>query len=167
MPQTPPIILELACEDPRWSALADETALAAALSAALHRAGKPLPEKAPLLVSLILADDACLQELNRDWRGKDQPTNVLSFALDDSEDAYDPPPGQPHLLGDIYLAFETIERESRSENKEIAAHLAHLTIHGMLHLLGFDHQSEEEAEAMRDIERQAMRDIGLKNPYNE
>ncbi len=105
-------------------------------------------------VSIVLADDAFIQNLNKEYRGKDKPTNVLSF-----------PQGEPFSLGDIILARETITREAEDQKKSFDDHLSHLTVHGILHLLGFDHEEESEAEEMEALEIEILEKMGLKNPY--
>jgi probable rRNA maturation factor len=95
-----------------------------------------------------------LRELNRDFRGKDKPTNVLSFP--------DPAPG---ALGDVALAFETCSAEARAQGKPLDAHLAHLVVHGTLHLLGWDHETVSEALAMEARERRTLRRLRLADPY--
>ena len=105
-------------------------------------------------VSLLFTDDAAVRVLNRTWRGKDKPTNVLSFSQ----------PAGP-LLGDIVLAAETVTREADLANKPVADHIAHLIVHGTLHLLGYDHEEEAEAEAMERLEAAALAEMGLADPY--
>lgn len=105
-------------------------------------------------VSVVLTDDAEIRELNREWRGKDKPTNVLSFPQDEKT-----------LLGDIILSLGTIEEEARSQGKALADHAAHLTVHGLLHLLGYDHETEAEAEEMEALEIDICARMGIKNPY--
>jgi probable rRNA maturation factor len=99
-----------------------------------------------------------MKELNGRWRGQDKPTNVLSFpsgaALPDAT-----------TLGDIAIAFETMAREAQEEGKPVAAHFTHLTVHGLLHLLGYDHETENEAEEMEEIERLILADLGVADPY--
>jgi probable rRNA maturation factor len=114
-------------------------------------------------VSLLLADDATLRTLNRDWRGKDQPTNVLSFpAIDGSLPSGS---GQPVLLGDVALAIETVQREAAAEGKPVADHLAHLLVHGVLHLLGYDHMDSDQAASMERREVEILTELGVPNPY--
>jgi probable rRNA maturation factor len=110
-------------------------------------------------VSVLLADDATVRTLNRDWRGVDKPTNVLSFP------AAPQPAGMPRLLGDIAVAHETLVREAGQEGKPILHHLAHLVVHGYLHLMGYDHESDSEAEAMEDLEREILRALRIPDPY--
>ncbi|WP_310618396.1 rRNA maturation RNase YbeY [Flexibacterium corallicola] len=113
-------------------------------------------------VSLVFSDDAQVQELNRMWRNKDKPTNVLSFPGDDKEE----PPYGP-LLGDIILARETVERESGDLGIPFDHHLAHLIVHGTLHLFGYDHQDDEEAEEMEGEERKILALLGIPDPYQD
>ncbi|MBN1783554.1 MAG: rRNA maturation RNase YbeY [Alphaproteobacteria bacterium] len=98
-------------------------------------------------ISFLLTDDATIQKLNKDYRGKDKPTNVLSFETEDAE-----------MLGDVVLAFETIERESAQE-KSFEHHLTHLIAHGILHLIGYDHIEDSEAEIMEAKEDEILDQI--------
>jgi len=127
---------------------------------------RKLPDivKEPVEVAILLADDEALQELNKSWRGKDRPTNVLSFPAPKDLRPY---PGQPLFLGDLALSFSTLEREAREQSKTFEQHAAHLLIHGTLHLLGFDHETEEEAKIMEELEVQILADMGIPDPYNE
>ena len=106
-------------------------------------------------ISLVLTNDASIRRLNRDYRGKDKPTNVLSFPTIEA----------PGLLGDIVLARETILREAEDKGVSFKHHFTHLIIHGLLHLLGHDHQTEAEAEKMEAIEIAALAKLGIANPY--
>jgi probable rRNA maturation factor len=110
-------------------------------------------------VSVLLADDAAVRTLNREWRGIDKPTNVLSFP------AARQPCGSPPLLGDIAIAYETLAREADEEGKPFLHHLAHLVVHGYLHLMGYDHQTDSEAEAMEALERDIVRSLRIPDPY--
>jgi len=131
-----------------------ERAAAAAL-AHLELDGKPSE------LSILFTDDARIRELNRAWRGKDKPTNVLSFP------AFETEPGDPlpPLLGDIVLARETIAAEAGLEEKPFDNHLTHLVIHGLLHLLGHDHEDEAEAERMEALERHILSELAIPDPY--
>ena len=104
-------------------------------------------------LSLVLSDDARVRDLNRDYRNKDKATNVLSF------------PQNGSLLGDIILARETVDREARAKNISFEAHLAHLIIHGWLHLQGYDHETDAAAKDMEAIEIVALAKLGIDNPY--
>jgi probable rRNA maturation factor len=117
-----------------------------------------------LEISLVLADDAMVRDLNGRYRGQDKPTNVLSFATLDDEDDISPADG-PLMLGDVIVAFETTAREAASEGKSLAAHLSHLVVHGVLHLLGYDHQDDAEAEEMEAAERSILAGLGIADPY--
>jgi probable rRNA maturation factor len=101
-----------------------------------------------------------VRTLNRRWRGKDRPTNVLSFPALDSASR-----GKPRHLGDIVIAYETTKREAIGESKPFAHHLAHLTVHGFLHLLGYDHDKNNDAEKMERLERTILKRIGIPDPY--
>jgi probable rRNA maturation factor len=124
----------------------------------------------PMSVSVKLSDDAEVHALNREWREKDKPTNVLSFPMldDDEIDALlDGTYNAPEImLGDIILAYETCAAEAEEKQISVADHATHLVIHGMLHLLGHDHVDDEEAEAMEALEVKALASMGLHNPYD-
>ena len=122
-----------------------------------------------LSVSLLFADDAAVHELNREWRGKDKPTNVLSFPMLEREDLLSlAPDGPPELLGDIALALETCAREAGEKGIALADHAAHLLIHGLLHLAGHDHElSPADARAMEELEIKALALLGIADPYGD
>jgi probable rRNA maturation factor len=109
-------------------------------------------------LAIVLADDSAVRLLNRQWRGIDKATNVLSFPTETAD-------GEPPLLGDIVLAYETIAREACDEGKPFAHHLAHLAVHGFLHLNGYDHQRDADAEAMEALERKILRRLAIADPY--
>ncbi|QQR69041.1 MAG: rRNA maturation RNase YbeY [Alphaproteobacteria bacterium] len=144
-----------------------ETVIKQALAAALAESGcADLLRRRVCHVAVSLADDARLHELNRTWRGKDKPTNVLSFPqYADAKALAGAPKGVPMELGDIVLAWETVAAEAACSYKPLAAHLAHLTAHGMLHLLGFDHEQDRAASRMRGAEIRALRVLGWPDPY--
>jgi probable rRNA maturation factor len=110
-------------------------------------------------VSVLLADDPTIRALNRDWRGFDKATNVLSFP------AAAQVPGSLKLLGDIAIAYETLAREADEEGKPFLHHLAHLVVHGYLHLMGYDHESDSEADAMEALEREILKTLRIPDPY--
>ncbi len=112
-------------------------------------------------ISLVLADDATLRRYNRDYRGIDKPTNVLAFAAAESPEEAE----GPLLLGDVLLARETLAREAGEQGKRPADHLCHLVVHGVLHLLGQDHQSEGAAQIMERLEVAALGRLGVADPY--
>ena len=133
------------------------TAARAALSGAAAQAG------APIILGLILTGDAEQRALNRQYRDQDAATNVLAFALGDAA----APEGAPVLLGDVVLAFATVAREAAEQQKPLADHLRHLVVHGVLHLLGFDHQSPGEAAAMEAREVAILKTLGVPDPYRD
>jgi probable rRNA maturation factor len=106
-------------------------------------------------VSVVLTDDAAITKLNRDWRGIDKPTNVLSF----------PTPKGAIMLGDIVIAYETLDRECANEARAFLHHLAHLTVHGFLHLIGYDHQNDIDADVMEGLESKIMASLKMPDPY--
>lgn len=111
-------------------------------------------------LSLVLADDATLRDLNARWRGKDAPTNVLAFASGEP-----PAKGKPVLLGDVVLAYQTVAREAKEQKKRLADHLRHLVIHGVLHLLGYDHIKPMPAKRMEALETRILASLGVADPY--
>lgn len=157
------------CEvDPSWPAGADWDMLA---ETAGQAAGQVAPELANprLVVSILLSDDAEVHALNREWRGKDKPTNVLSFPmLERTALLALPAEGPPELLGDVALAVETCTREAAEKGIRLADHAAHLIVHGLLHLAGYDHEtSPEDAAAMEALEIKALALIGIADPYGD
>lgn len=137
--------------DDRWKGLGPTVKRAGELVLRQQR-------KTKATLTILLTNDAEVRALNRDYRGKDKPTNVLSF-----------PDGSVMngitQLGDIALAYETLAREAAEQGKKLKHHLAHLTIHGVLHLLGYDHETAREAKAMETLEIQLLATIGVANPY--
>lgn len=105
-------------------------------------------------ISIVLSDDAQVQILNRDYRGKDKPTNVLSF-----------PQEERGLLGDVVMSIDTLKREAAEQDKVLGDHIKHMLVHGCLHLLGHDHEEEEEAQLMEALEIKILAQLGVKNPY--
>jgi probable rRNA maturation factor len=112
-------------------------------------------------LAIVLTDDSAIRALNRDWRGKDEPTNVLSFP------AQEPCADRrvPRMLGDIVIAYETAAREAEAEGKPLMHHLAHLAVHGFLHLVGYDHEASEAADAMERLEVAILARLGVPDPY--
>ncbi len=157
--------LEIDVEDPwpsagDWELLAQRAALAAAQVA---------PELAQerLITSVLFTSDADVHALNAEWRGKDKPTNVLSFPMLERSELLDlAPEGPPEMLGDIALAHETCAREAAEKGMPVDHHAAHLIVHGLLHLAGYDHEiSEADADAMEALEIKALAVLGLADPY--
>ena len=165
-----PAAIAVSVHSPAWPALCPdaasraEAAARAALAAAVGSRGG-----GPLVVDVVLTDDAEQRRLNRTYRDTDAPTNVLAFALTEPGTARPAPAvaGAPVLLGDVVLACETVEREAREQGKPIAEHLAHLVVHGVLHLLGFDHRSAAEAAVMEAREIAVLRGLGVPDPYRD
>ena len=118
-------------------------------------------ENRPGEVAVMLTDDATIQQLNAQWRDMEKPTNVLSFPASDVSAALD------HHLGDIAIACETVAREAEAENKAFSDHLAHLAIHGYLHLIGFDHETDNEACRMERLETRILSSLGIADPYTD
>lgn len=154
--------LDLRAESRRWQALGNLAGLRALINQALE-AGLAVAPRKPMAgaeLSLLLTDDRRIRLVNRDWRGFDKATNVLSFPAAPAERIAASP-----LLGDIVIAFETVEREAEAEGKDVADHLRHLVIHGLLHLLGEDHETEAEARRMEALEVAALASLGIADPY--
>lgn len=129
-----------------------------AISATFNRLGF---DKLESELSLVFTNDHDIRKLNAQWRNIDKPTNVLSFPAFDIAPGNTPGP----LLGDIVLAHETVTREADNENKSINDHLTHLLVHGLLHLVGYDHQTDDEAEQMEQLEREILRNLSIADPY--
>ena len=156
------IAIEAPWPDHAWEALAEQAA--AALAQVAPELGNERLE-----ASVLFTSDAEVHELNRDWRQRDKPTNVLSFPMLERDDllalAAD---GPPELLGDIALAHETCAREAAEKGVPLHHHAAHLLVHGLLHLAGHDHElGEEEAEAMEALEIKALALMGIADPYGD
>ncbi len=166
-PETLEIDVSLSC--PLWAkTLADAEKLAREAALAAYRAAGAGP--GPAEASIVLADDAFVQGLNRQYRDQDSPTNVLSFPADESTGGpasapTETAPGAPRMLGDIVVAFETASQEAADQRKPISDHLCHLVVHGMLHLLGHDHRTASQAEAMEKLEIDILTGLEIANPY--
>jgi probable rRNA maturation factor len=129
-----------------------------AVGAATAAAGLKSPSSE---LGILFSDDARVRVLNAGWRGKDKPTNVLSFPAFSWKRGDALPP----MLGDVVLAAETVRREAGVEDKPFEHHLTHLIVHGVLHLLGYDHETDADAEEMEDIERRALAALAIPDPY--
>jgi probable rRNA maturation factor len=151
------IDLSIACAAWKRALPAAASVARRAAVAALAQSGKKIGAAE---LSLVLADDATVRELNARWRGKDAPTNVLAFASDEP-----PAKGKPVLLGDVVLAYQTVAREAREQHKRLADHLRHLVIHGVLHLLGYDHVKATSAKRMEALETRILASLGVADPY--
>lgn len=162
--------IEIEIEDPRWEAVG--------LAALAERAARQVLEDRgidPALcrISVLACDDARIAELNAEYREKPKPTNVLSWPAEErgaQEEGADPEPPAPDVfgeieLGDLAIAFETCAREAEQQGKALADHVLHLLIHATLHLLGYDHIRDKDAEAMEQIEIRLLESVGIRNPY--
>lgn len=161
--------IDVASACPGWNEAcpAAETLVRSAAELALARgaAALGLAWQDPVELGITLTDAVDQHHLNRDYRGVDEPTNVLAFP------AWRPgtflPPGAPVLLGDVVLALETIVQEASEQNKPLADHLRHLAVHGVLHLLGYDHLAPREAVTMASLERSILAELGVPDPYGD
>lgn len=115
-------------------------------------------------LAVMLTDDAGIRTLNANWRGIDKPTNVLSFPALQPTGA-GAPDGMPRMLGDIAIAYQTTQREAADEDKPFVHHLSHLAVHGFLHLLGYDHENDIDADEMEGLERNILAHLGIPDPY--
>jgi probable rRNA maturation factor len=166
--------LDIVIRSPLWT---DRRGIRTVLRRAIGEAALATASGGEL--AIVLADDAAVRTLNRDWRRKDQPTNVLSFpaapkrkqscfdsgAASKAEKHAPRVPNAHHCLGDIIIAYETAAREARAEQKPLRHHIAHLAVHGFLHLVGYDHQADAQAETMEALEIAVLARIGVPNPY--
>lgn len=149
-----PLQLDVRVADDDWDAVIGKDAAAFALNvlrAAVKHEGRAGD------VAVLFTDDAEMRTLNRTWKSKDKPTNVLSF----------PAPEGFGSLGDVALGLQTIAAEAQDQGKTAADHTAHLLVHGFLHLLGYDHQSDPEASAMEERERAILASLGIADPYGD
>ena len=148
---------DIGIESGLWERFPDaEAVVRRALAAVAGRAGLRQDDE----IGVTLTDDKSIAVLNERWRQKAKPTNVLSFPAPPS-----PAPDMPRFLGDIVLAFETIEREAREQEKAMSEHVTHLLVHGLLHLLGHDHETDMQAQAMEGLETRILATLGIADPY--
>ncbi len=162
----PAVAVDVSVPFDAWKTLGFDAAAAARRAVREALAGADLPARIhgrALEVSVLLANDDLIRTLNRTYRGKDAPTNVLSFPLL-SEDEPLAPEG-PVALGDIVVSFETLRSESHTALKRFADHMTHLVVHGALHLVGYDHEDEDDADRMEEREIMILGRMGLTNPY--
>ena len=148
-------IVDVLAESPLWEKQPQAVPVVErAIAAAAEAIDAPLGE-----VVVMLADDETVRSLNRDWRKIDKPTNVLSFP------AAETPGIEPLMLGDIVIAYETLTRECEAEDRVFLHHLAHLAVHGFLHLMGYDHQNDSDAEAMEQLETAILARLDMPDPH--
>jgi probable rRNA maturation factor len=150
-------LIDVIVEEGAWGAAA-EIAVRAALTETAIAIGADFEDRT---LAVLLTDDAAIRKLNAQWRGVDKPTNVLSFAPAANQQA-----GVVKSLGDIAIAYETAAREAQGEGKSFTDHLAHLAVHGFLHLLGYDHESDTAAAQMEQLERVILARLGVPDPYS-
>jgi probable rRNA maturation factor len=156
----PQLDAEIVIEDDRWCADPSLVQAAEEAVAALARQNLAVLERTSA-ATVLLSDDAHIMRLNADFRGKPAPTNVLSFPSPPQAMA----PGSPPYLGDVIIARETVEREAAEQAISVAHHLQHLTIHGLLHLLGYDHETDADAAVMEALETRVLASLGVADPY--
>lgn len=153
--------LDVVAESPLWhdampmAEIIVRRAVAAALPAQFHNAE----------LCVLLSDDAAVRDLNSRYRGRDAATNVLSFPAARDGTPVAAGSGLPTLLGDVAIAFETVRAEAESEGKSLDHHLSHLVVHGVLHLLGYDHETDAEADLMESRERDILASLAVPDPY--
>jgi probable rRNA maturation factor len=152
-PQAAVPIIDIQVQSPLWEA---EPAAAQTVRDAIAAAATMLSTRNGEL-GIVLTDDSSVRALNRQWRGIDKPTNVLSFPVRSFDG--------PAMFGDIVIAYETLRKESDDDDKNFLHHLAHLTVHGFLHLIGYDHQVDAEAEEMEGLESKIMLRMNLPDPW--
>lgn len=145
--------VDVLVQSPKWK---DQRGAAAAVRKAINAAADEISSPGGE-VAVLLTNDAAIRKLNKQWRKIDKPTNVLSFPAKEAT--------QDMLLGDIVIAYETLKRESRDEDKKFLHHLSHLAVHGFLHLMGYDHQNDSEAETMEGLERVILTRLRMPDPY--
>ncbi len=163
MPKSARIAVAVACTD--WRRTVPR---AAVLCRRAARATLTADGASPAVeASILLADDATVQQLNGRYRHRDMPTNVLSFPQQEAEAAASVSEDGSILLGDVVVAFETVCTEAARDGKSVADHLCHMIVHGMLHLLGYDHQNDAEAERMEHLEIEILASLGIGSPYTD
>jgi len=138
-----------------------ETAIRRAIEAAAEIADADVGDAE---LAVMLTDDSGIRTLNNSWRGIDKPTNVLSFPALQPTGAVGPDDA-PRMLGDIAIAFETTRKEADDEQKPFDHHLSHLAVHGFLHLIGYDHENDDDADAMEGLETEVLAQLGIPDPY--
>jgi probable rRNA maturation factor len=166
MAENSKIEVDVSVSEPQWNESFLDVEAIARRAATLTVQHATLPrriESRDMEAAIVLANDDLIQILNREYREMDKPTNVLSFATLDSNDPV--PDEGPFPLGDIILSYQTIDREATEQGKFFKDHFTHMIVHGMLHLLGYDHQDEDEANIMETLEIRILQKMNIQNPY--
>ncbi len=150
--------IDVLIQSPKWKAEPRAAAIVRkAIRNAAIAASTPRAE-----LAIVLTNDSAIHALNRDWRGQDKPTNVLSFPAASPRGRKRAPAGS---LGDVVIAYETTAREAKAERKPLKHHLAHLAVHGFLHLAGYDHEKDRDAKRMESLEVEILAGLGVPDPY--
>lgn len=159
--QHPATAVEVLVESQLWAARPDaEAVVQGALAEAAAAVSSPSGE-----IAVVLTDDDAVRALNSRWRGIDKPTNVLSFPAQQPSRAHTADFDEMPSLGDVVIAYETVAREAEAEGKAFGDHLAHLAVHGFLHLFGYDHHSDAAAQDMERLEARILERLGVPDPY--
>lgn len=164
---SPSLDVEVVMRSSRWAKTLPTSAALARRAARLAVSRARIPRRAgdaKLEACVVLAGDRFVRSLNRRFRHRDRPTNVLSFAALEGDDVR---AGKVVLLGDVVVAFETATKEAAGQGKRLAHHLSHLVVHGMLHLLGYDHETATAARTMERLEARILSELGIDDPYAE
>lgn len=158
--------IDISVQEPEWENQPEvESQISTAVETAVKMAKLPdVVAGKNLEISIVLGNDDLIHVLNKEYREKDNPTNILTFATIDGEE---PEHGDVFNLGDVVLAYQTIEREANEQEKFIRDHIMHLAVHGTLHLLGYTHSEESEATIMESLEIRVLEKLGVQNPYTE
>lgn len=162
------IIIDISCNNNKWQELVPyvDSLVETSCRNAIHASG--IADKTNTIeVSVLLTGDDFIQQLNKEYREQDKPTNVLSFHSEEFKAGEYDGIEEFVMLGDIAIALETIVREAEEQQKDIKHHLCHMTVHGTLHLLGYDHINDNDAETMEGLETKILADMGIANPYSE
>lgn len=164
---SPAVSLLVSCSEPAWFEISSEDGWQSFFLPYVVETCCQANWHHDVELSCLLSHDQEIQRLNAAYRNKDAPTNVLSFPLLEFEKPTLPliPPFEYNQLGDVVLSFETVQRESLALGCPFRDHVAHLLVHGVLHLLGYDHESDEEAEVMEGLEVSILRQLGVASPY--
>ena len=154
-------VIDVAVVDDRWNDQLEDAGIHSRRAATAALKGAGLERPGGFEVSIVLADDRMVRGLNRKFRGIDKSTNVLAFPAE----AKGTPDLRPRPMGDVVLAFQTVQAEAKAQSKTLAAHLTHLVVHGVLHLIGHDHENGAEADAMEALEAAILKRLGIADPY--